>query len=117
MSLENNIKEWVKLDSKQSELNNELKIIRDQKNNYSLQILNFFHEKQISNPTINITGGKINLIDQKTANPLTYKFLNDCFKEFFKDKKNGDELSDQLLSFIKDKRIYSCSKNLKRINV
>ena len=47
MSLEYNIKEWVKLDSKQSELNNELKIIRDQKNNYSSQILNFFDEKQI----------------------------------------------------------------------
>lgn len=115
MSLENNIKEWVKLDTQQSELNNKLKIIRDQKNNYSSQILNFFDEKQISNPTINITGGKINLIDQKTTNPLTYKFLNDCFKEFFKDKKNGDELSDELLSFIKDKRIYSSCKNLKRM--
>ena len=115
MSLEYNIKEWVKLDTQQSELNNKLKIIREQKNDYSLQILNFFDEKNIKNPTINISDGKINLVDQKTANPLTYKFLNDCFKEFFKNEKNGNEKCDQLMSFIKEKRIYSSCKNLKRM--
>ena len=29
MTLEENIKEWVKLDNKQADLNNELKIIRN----------------------------------------------------------------------------------------
>lgn len=112
MSLENSIKDWVRLDNKHSELNNELKKLRDNKNECSNDIINFFELKHIENPTINITGGKINLVDQKTSNPMSYKFLEDCFKEYF---KNNDEKCEELLNFIKSKRIYSNNKNLKRI--
>ncbi len=112
MSLENSIKEWVRLDNKHSELNNELKQLRDKKNECSNDIINFFELKDIENPTINITGGKINLVDQKISNPLSYKFLEDCFKEYF---ENNDEKCEELLNFIKSKRTYSNNKNLKRI--
>lgn len=115
MTLEENIKEWVKLDNKQADLNNELKIIRNKKVEYSNHIINYFEEKDINNPTINITGGKINMIDLKTANPLSYKFLEDCFNEFFKDYENN--LAEELLNYIKTKRTYSNNKNLKRINL
>ena len=113
MSLENSIKEWVRLDNRHTELNNELKQLREKKNEFSNEIVNFFELKQISNPTINITGGKINLIDQKTCNPMSYKFLEDCFKEFFKN--NDEKICEDLLNFIKSKRSYSNNKNLKRI--
>ena len=112
MSLEDSIKEWVRLDNKHSELNNELKQLRDKKNECSNDIINFFELKDIENPTINITGGKINLVDQKISNPLSYKFLEDCFKEYF---ENNDEKCEELLNFIKSKRTYSNNKNLKRI--
>ena len=112
MSLEDSIKEWVRLDNKHSELNNELKQLRDKKNECSNDIINFFELKDIENPTINITGGKINFVDQKISNPLSYKFLEDCFKEYF---ENNDEKCEELLNFIKSKRTYSNNKNLKRI--
>ena len=73
MSLENNIKEWVHLDNKHSELNNELKQLRDKKNECSNDIINFFELKQIENPAINITGGKINLVNQKILIKISWQ--------------------------------------------
>jgi hypothetical protein len=113
MSLEDKIKDWVILDNKYIKVSEEMKKIRDEKNEISSDIITFFNEKEIKNPTINITGGKINLINQKLANPLSYKFLEDCFKEFF----NNDEKAKELLTFIKEKRIYSENETLKRINL
>jgi hypothetical protein len=114
MPLEDSIKKWVKLDNEYNNLNSKLRDIREERNNLSSEIINFFEDKNINNPTINITGGKINLVNQKTANALSYKFIENCLKEYF---DNDEKMAIEVFEFIKSKRNYVNTKNLKRIDL
>ena len=49
-------------------------------------------------------------METKTANVISYKFLEDCFKEYFNNEKD----SQQLIEFIKSKRSYTMSSSIKR---
>ena len=60
--------------------------------------------------TIKISDGKLNFIETKHTNPLTFKFLAECFTEYLKD----DEQSCALLEFIKNKRTFTNVQNIKR---
>ena len=111
MSIEKNIKEWVILDNQQKKINEQIKLIRDKKNGLSTDIMNHFNEKNLSNPTINISDGKLSFTETKVANVLTYKFLEDCLNEYLKD----EDAVKELLRFIKNKRTYTTSNSIKRV--
>tara|TARA_B100001093_G_C26663707_1_gene943040 strand:- start:523 stop:867 length:345 start_codon:yes stop_codon:yes gene_type:complete len=110
MNLEENIKKWVTLDNQQKKINDEVKKLRDEKNEISKNIFNYCSENNIESPTINISDGKLNFVNQKQANIMSYKFLEDCFKLYFSDERQAEEL----LTFIKEKRIYTNSLSIKR---
>ena len=88
----------------------ELKELRVSKNDLTDTIINQFHEKQIKNPTINISDGKLNLIETKQANTLTYKFLETCLEEYF----NNSEKTKEIIEFIKSKRNFTIINSIKR---
>ena len=111
MNIEENIKSWVVLDNKCKNLNNEIKLLRNEKNNITQNLINEFERKSIKFPTINISDGKLNLINTKIGNVISYNFLLECFNEFFKD----DDQANELLEFIKSKRTYNNVFNIKRI--
>ena len=110
MSVEKNIKDWVILDNQQKKINEQIKSIRDKKNSLSTDIMNHFNERNLNNPIINISDGKLSFTETKVANVLTYKFLEDCLNEYFKD-----DTPKELLKFIKNKRTYTTSNSIKRV--
>jgi hypothetical protein len=110
MSLQDNIKLWVSLDNEIRNITKKLQEIKSKKTEINEDIMTYFHEKNITAPTINISDGKLQLIETKQANALTYKFLEECLNEYFKDE---NKVSD-LISFIKSKRNYSLNQSLKR---
>ena len=110
MNLETNIKEWVHLDNKHKKLSDEIKFVRDKKNEVSDSILTYCNDKKIK-PTINISDGMLKLIDTQQCNSLTYKFLSDCFHKFYDNK---EEEADRLLEFIKRERTYTSVQSIKR---
>ena len=109
-NLEENFKNWVLLDNRQKELNEEVKSIRDKKTNITNNIFKECDEKNIKSPIIKITDGQLSFIDTKISNPISLKFLEECFKEYFTYEKDGNKL----LEFIKEKRVYSTNKCIKR---
>ena len=111
MNIEENIKLWVVLDNKNKYLNNEIKIIRNKKNDITQNLINEFERNNKKFPTVNISDGKLNLINTKIGNVISYNFLLECFNEFFKD----DIQAKELLEFIKSKRTYNNVSNIKRI--
>ncbi len=111
MNIEENIKKWVVLDNQCKNLNNEIKLIRNEKNEITHNLINEFERKSAKFPTINISDGKLSLINTKIGNVISYNFLLDCFNDFFKD----DEQANELLEFIKSKRTYNNVSNIKRI--
>lgn len=112
MSLESNIKKWVILDNNYKKLNEEIKEIREKKSIINNNIIQYFSTNNIKNPTINISDGKLNISNIKQLdNALTYKFLENCFYEYFDDKDKTKELLD----FIKSKRTFSINTTIRRI--
>jgi len=110
MSLEDNIKTWVSLDNEFRRINKKLQDIKSKKNEINDNILNYFHENNINSPTINISDGKLQLIETKQANALTFKFLEECLNEYFEDEQK----TENMITFIKSKRSYSLNQSLKR---
>ena len=112
MSIETNIKKWVTLDNNQQKLNTQIKEIRDQKTNLSTDIITYFSINNIKSPTINISDGKLNLVNLKQYdNTISYVFLEKCFNEYFDDITQTQEL----LKFIKNKRTHSYNTFIKRV--
>ena len=110
MSLEENIKKWVVLDNSHKKLCEQVKSVRDEKNKLHENIITYLDANNISNPIINISDGKLNISETKTANVLTYKFLAECLHEYFDKTTEADEL----MEFIKNKRTFITSKSIKR---
>ena len=111
MTLENNIKNWVILDNNHKKLNEQLKEIRDKKNELNDIIINNFNNNNITSPTINISDGKLNIIKTKIANVLTYKYLEEFLNKYFDN--NSDKVKD-IMEFIKNKRTFSETTTIKR---
>ena len=111
MDLEESIKKWVVLDNQHKKLNEQVKELRDTKNNLTEIIITKFSDKNIKSPIIKISDGKLSLIETQHANVLSYKFLLDTFKEYFEDDKEANKL----LEFIKTKRTYTNMSSIKRI--
>tara|TARA_Y100000768_G_C23949593_1_gene669439 strand:- start:217 stop:573 length:357 start_codon:yes stop_codon:yes gene_type:complete len=112
MSIESNIKKWVMLDNNYKKLYEELKNVRTEKNKLSNNIINYFNDNEIKKPIINISDGRLSIINTKQLDTnISLQFLNNCFKEYF---DNDNEIIDQLLEFIKNKRKYSINTSIKR---
>ena len=111
MSIEEKIKRWVALDNNCKKYNDEIKKLRDEKNILCNDLINYFEEKNMKFPNINISDGKLNLAQTNVANPISLKFLEMCFNEYFEDK---NEVKD-LLNIIKSKRNYNKSIYIKRV--
>lgn len=110
MSLEEKIKRWVNLDNNYKKYNEQIKKIRIEKNNICDELIEYFNEKNVKFPNIKITDGKLSLSETNITNPITLQFLKNCFKQYFED----DEVCDDLLNFIKSKRVYNKNKYIKR---
>jgi hypothetical protein len=70
-------------------------------------------------PLINISDGRLILTQLKQQNIMSYKFLEDCFKEFFKDYDNSDPvrnelIRNELIELIKSKRSFKTNNIIKR---
>ncbi len=118
MDIQDKIKKWVSLDNNQKKLASQIKILRDEKSELTNDIISFFDSKNLACPIINISDGKLNVIEVKQPNVLSYKFLAECFKNFFRNNESNNSSSnidDLLLEFIKSQRTYNNIKNIKRV--
>jgi len=111
MSFEENIRSWVRLDDEIQLLNEKLYNLKNKKKELNNNIIFFLNEKNINNPTIKINEGKLKIIDNQFHQALTYKYLNICLLQFF---RNDKDYVDKLINFIKSKRTIKNSQEIKR---
>jgi hypothetical protein len=88
--------------------------LRESKHAIETNVFNHYDIKNMKYPLINISDGKLSLIQYKQYNMLSYKFLEDCFKEFFKDYENSDAIEKELIEFIRSKRSFKTNKLIRR---
>lgn len=111
MSVEEKIKKWVVLDNQIKQLLSQIQLLKDEKNDLTNNLIEHFDIANKKYPIINISGGKLSFIQVKQPNALSYKFLEQCFSDYFKNNTN----SKLLLDYIKLNRTYSINKTIKRV--
>ena len=113
MSFESNIKQWVGYDNQIKDLNNKMKILRENKNNLSNDIFNYVKEKNINDSIIKISDGKLKFAAVKVQAPITFKFLEKCLNEIISEK----DKVDQIIKYIKENRETKYVEEIKRFYV
>ena len=111
MSFEHNIKQWVTIDNKMKQLTDELKELRDKKNNLNDSILSHVETSNLTNSSIQISDGKLKFITTKDTQQLTFKYLETCLREII---KNDDQVN-KILEYIKNKREIKYVPEIKRL--
>jgi len=107
---QNEIKEWVYLDSQSKALNDKLKEIKNKKNEIASEILDFVESNNLSTSTIKISDGKLKFIQNKQPPSLTLAFLENCLMDIFKNENKVKEI----IEYIKSKREYKYIPEIKR---
>ena len=101
MTLEEDIKQWIKLDDNIKQLNQEIKNIKYQKETYNNNILHHITSNNLENAVVKINNDKLRFMDTNYSQPLTYKFIMECLYKYYDD---DDNKAIEILLFIKSQR-------------
>ena len=117
MSIEDKIKKWVVLDNQVKQLHTQMQVLKDEKDELTNSLIDYFDNANKKYPTINISDGRLNFVQVKQPNALSYKFLEQCLIEYFSKNSNDTNraTAKSLLDYIKSKRTYSVNKTIKRV--
>jgi hypothetical protein len=124
MNIEDKIKRWVVLDNQLKQLQNQIQLLKDEKNDLTNNLIEHFDNNNKKYPIINISDGKLTFIQIKQPNALSYKFLEQCFTNYFNNvnanvnanaNASNSNNTTSLLDYIKLKRTYSVNKTIKRV--
>jgi|TARA_X000000368_G_scaffold271139_1_gene214953 Zn/Cd-binding protein ZinT len=111
MELQKIIKDWVLLDNRYKKILDDNKEIRNEKKKLNDKIFAYFNNNNYTTfPKINISDGKLEFVEQKQYDVLTYTYLQKCLNEYF----NDTEEVMNIMTYIKKKRDYSINKLIKR---
>ena len=91
MNIKEEIENWLEIDKEINILNNKLKQLRIQKNNYNNTIIEYFENKNITNPTIKIEDGFLKIDNSNLQQSLSFKFLQECLNEYNKNNIHETE--------------------------
>jgi seryl-tRNA synthetase len=105
-----NIRQWVSLDTQLKELNEKTKEIRNKRNELTDNIIEFVDNNNLSSSTIKISDGKLKFAQNKQTAPITLGFLEGCLSDIIGD----DEKVIQIMNYIKENREIKVIPDIKR---
>lgn len=112
MSLNDTVTKWIKLDNKIQELNAELKQLRHDKNVLETALTNYAKDNDMENSTVKVNNNKIKFSVTKSAEPITFKYLE---KNLCNIIKNEDQLQ-KTMEYLKDNREVKYNYSVKQVN-
>jgi len=110
MSFENNIQNWIIYDNKIKQLNGELNQLRNSRKDLGTSILQHVTTERLDNATVNISDGNLRFINTKNYTPLTYKYLQTCLMDYFKN----DKIVSEFILYMKENRNDQYNLDIKR---
>ncbi len=106
----NDIKKWVAIDNEIKKNNENIRILRENKNNITSNICNYMDLNTIQDKRIEISDGYLKYFDKKEYSPLTFQYIEECLNKII---KNDDQVK-YIIKYLKDNREIKTSKDLKR---
>ena len=109
-SFQKSIKQWVELDNKVKVLNDQIREIRNERNNISDEIVSFVDENNLDKAVIEISDGALKFGKTKQTSSLTLKFIKKCLTDCI----SNEETVDKLIEYMKSKREIKMKNDIKR---
>ena len=114
----NLIRHWVFYDTKLTELNKQIKTLRDSRNAYEAQALQMIKTMNMNNPVIQIGGGgRLIVSEDKHSAPLTFTNLESLLRQYYAKKPGARDETADIIKFIKANRETTTTPCLKRQGV
>jgi seryl-tRNA synthetase len=110
MSFEESIKEWVTIDNKIKQLNEQCKTLRNTKNELTNKINNYVDENELKHATVQISDGKLKFQTVKVTQPLTLKFIKECLDNCIQNENTVE----RIINYIKENRKVEFVDDIKR---
>ena len=117
-ALAHNIRGWVHYDNMTAALQKQITNARKQRDTFEEQVQLLLKQHQMPNAVIQISGGQLQLQEEKVTCGLTMKALQESAISFFKghpEIPNPDKLVIEFLNHIKEQRIVNTHLRLKKL--
>ena len=112
MSFENQIQQWVTIDNEMRNLNEKMKVLRDNRNKLSENIIDYANNKNLANANsvIKISDGKLKFVNTKIQEGLTFKYLEKSLAEII----NNPSQLKLIVEHLKNNRTTKTVQEIKR---
>jgi len=112
MSFENQIQQWVTIDNEMRNLNEKIKVLRDNRNKLSENIIDYANNKNLANANsvIKISDGKLKFVNTKIQEGLTFKYLEKSLAEII----NNPSQLKLIVEHLKNNRTTKTVQEIKR---
>ena len=117
-ALAHNVRGWVHYDNLTAALQKQLTNNRKQRDAFETEIHSLLVQNNIPNAVIQISGGRLQLQEEKATSSLTMKALTESAQTFFRGRPeipNPDKLAAEFIEHIKESRSVSTSLRLKKL--
>ena len=109
-TLETNFKKWINIEKNIKNINNDLKLLREEKNDLTKELSLIIEDNNLNKSTFKIGDNFIKYNTYKQSSPITLKYLEKCFLDYF---DNDNESVQELLTIIKENREIKIVNELK----
>jgi hypothetical protein len=107
-----NVQKWSLIESKLKHINESTKKLRDMKTELSKSICQYMEENNLADKKISIQHGELKMVEKKEYTPLSFGFIELCLDNIIDDKSQVE----MILSYIREQREISISKELRRFS-
>ena len=108
------VRTWVHFDNLTAQFNRQSQQARSARHRSEVQILDYLKLKNMMNAVIQITGGRITVVEEKHSQPLTLQRLEVLLHEYFFQNKVETDKTEGIMKFIKEKRETVVETKLKK---
>jgi len=112
MSFENKVQQWVQLDNQLKKLNDQVKLLREQRNTLETTLTTYAKTNNMTDTTIKINNDKLKFVETKQPEPLTFKYLEKTLGEIIKNETQVQAIMEH----IKQKRSTKIVSEIKRFS-
>jgi hypothetical protein len=113
--LAHNVRGWVHYDNLCSTLQKQITNARKQRDSFEQEIQVLLRQHQMTNAVIQISGGQLQLQEEKSTSALTQKGLRESVQSFFKANPDLPDKSKELLDHIMNDRSVTIGTRLKKL--
>jgi carboxypeptidase C (cathepsin A) len=96
MSFEDSIKEWVSIDSKIRQHNEELREMRRRRTDLTQSVYNHVNDNNLNHATIQISDGKLKFQSVKVTQPITLKFIKKCLHDCIQNEEHVNTIMEHI---------------------